>query len=211
MTKQLSEIKVTSIDPNTAKYLSGFKTKYSLDDLSGASNTPFEQDLLKWANSTADIVKANIRRTKAQATKSLYQSVAPLPVQLKSGSLLVQIKAEEHAEYQDKGVNGTKKKHGSPYSFKNVGVGAAMLAEFSVWIAAKPIKVTPRKGQSKKSANKELSYVLARSTKINGIKPKKIYSGIFKPGGKTINNLKEIVGRNTGAQVAAVVVDAFMK
>lgn len=201
--------RIKSADPETLQWLSGMKTKYSIEDLRAGNGNPLERDVAKWANDLTGLMKKNVRGTKSEATKALLQSVVALPIFSKRNALVSQIQAEDYIEFLEKGVSGTKVKRNTPFKFKNTFVGQKMLASFQVYVASKPIRLQPKKGQTKKQLNKQVAFAMAKSVKMKGIKPRNIYGTFLKKNSPQIKELKDIVGRNIGGAVAAEIVTAW--
>jgi hypothetical protein len=200
---------IKSVDPSTLEWLSGMKTKYSIEDLRAGNGNPLEKGVLGWSNMLTSGIKKNVRSTKSEATKALLQSVVALPIFSKRNSLISQIQAEDYIEFLEKGVSGTKVKRNTPFKFKNTFVGAKMLASFQVYVASKPIRLQPKRGQSKKDMNKQVAFAMAKSVKMKGIKARNIYGTFLKKNSPQIKELKDIVGRNIGGAVAAEIVTAW--
>lgn len=86
-------------------------------------------------------------------------------VELSDDGFEVGINMLDYGLYQDKGVNGLKKNWGSPYSFS----GMIPSSSLDKWIVKTGL--APR-SSGKFTSRKGLSFVIARSIIINGIKPK---------------------------------------
>lgn len=203
--------KIRPPDKDTLDWLSKMGTKYSLSDTLTSSDSPLVEGVLDWSKRLMASVKANISRTKSQATKALYQSVAVLPIFSTGTNIKSQIQAEDYIDFLDKGVNGTQRSRNSPFSFKNDFVGRDMLNNLQVYIASKPIPLQSHPGKTKRELNKQVAFAMAKKLKQEGIKPRPIYTNLVKPEGKYVTELKEIVGKNVAGAVTATLLSAFKR
>lgn len=95
----------------------------------------------------------------------------------------VDILMKDYGEYQDKGVNGTQKNWGSPYSFKKMVPPSAL----DKWIINKGI--APRSGSGQFLSRAGLKFAIARSIMIKGIKPKNFIEPNIDPKLEGLANL----------------------
>ena len=116
------------------------------------------------------------------ASKDLHSSLdSELAVGPRSFSL--QFFMMEYGEYLDKGVDGVKKKHGSPYSYRSKGgkyglKGMPDPRHFEKWVKQKGIPNRDRK-TGRFMSYKTLSFLIARSVFHNGIKPSLFFTKPF--------------------------------
>ena len=223
----MSELsKIKSVDGSTAEWLSSMGTKYGADDLTNLEGTPLERGLIDWSDKAVKLMKKNITKTKSTATRALFQSVGALPVFKKSNSLVSQIVGEDYIDYLEKGVSGTEVKiSGTPFKFKKFPKAktkktkgkkytpkkGGMVYNLQTYIAAKPIRVTPTGKQNTKDANLSLAYLMAKSIRRKGIKARTIYGDVIDPNGKSIKELKDMVGKQIGGAVAATIAREYTK
>jgi len=80
----------------------------------------------------------------------------------------------DYGIYKDEGVDGTKKKHNSRFSYDRKG---PPIREISKWISQKGIKGRDKKGRFIR--NESLAFLISRSIKRDGIKPTKFFSNAF--------------------------------
>lgn len=95
----------------------------------------------------------------------------------------VDILMKDYGEYQDKGVNGTQKSWGSPYSFRKMIPTSAL----DKWIINKGIAPRGANGQFLSRAG--LKFAIARSIMIKGIKPKNFIEPNIDPKLEGLANL----------------------
>jgi hypothetical protein len=81
---------------------------------------------------------------------------------------------EDYGNFQDKGVDGIKQKHGAPYSFKSK---MPPPSAFDKWIVRKGI--APRKTGGQFATRKGLQFIIARSIFQKGIKPSLFFTKPF--------------------------------
>jgi hypothetical protein len=95
----------------------------------------------------------------------------------------------EYGFYQDKGVSGVKKKYNTDFKYTNKMPPAKA---FDKWIVRKGL--APR-DKGKFQSRKSLSYLIARSVYINGIKPSLFFTKPFEKAYKRLpNDLVEAFG-----------------
>lgn len=215
--------KIKTVDSTTAEWIANMDTKYGAGDLTNLEGTPLERGLIDWSDSAVRLMKKNITKTKSKATSALLQSVGALPVFKKGGNLVSEIVAEEYIDYLEKGVSGTEVKiSGTPFKFKKFpkakmkkGKGkyrpkrGGMVYNLQTYIAAKPIRVTPKGNQTTKDANLSLAYLMAKSIRKRGIKPRTIYGDVIDQNGKSIKDLKAMVAKQMGGAVAATIARTY--
>ena len=97
--------------------------------------------------------------------------------------------AAKYFKYVDKGVDGTKVKHNSPYKFKNDGKPVNIDAMLK-FMASRGI--TPKEGKSQE-AYESLAFVLGMNQKAKGIKPTNFISEAI--GKEEIEKLKKDIGK----------------
>lgn len=81
---------------------------------------------------------------------------------------------EDYGRFQDEGVNGVKKNHGSQYSFMDKMPPPSKL---DGWIVRRGI--APRGKDGKFLSRDSIKFLIARSIFINGIKPSRFFTNPF--------------------------------
>jgi len=149
--------------------LTGIGTASELFETKG--NSPLEKFLIQWLDEKVVELKGELRETGRVATGSLEQSLA---VEVLAG-LDMNILANDYWDFINEGVDGTKKKWGSPYSFKSLKSVGGIVANMKTtkWAATKGL--FPNNGQSFDS----MLYAIAVGVKKQGIKPSHFFDTVM--------------------------------
>lgn len=143
--------------------------------------TELQIELNKFRDYVISQAKANLTRQRKNYSKGLYNSIKG-NVKANPNSFEMDFSMEEYGFYQDKGVSGIKKKYNTDYKYTNKMPPAKA---FDKWVVRKGL--APReKGKFKN--RKSLSFAIARSVYINGIKPSLFFT---KPFEKAFKRLPE--------------------
>jgi len=151
-----------------------------------------QEELQKELNKFRDYVisqaKSNLTRQRKNSSKSLYNSIKG-NVKAMPNSFSMNFEMEDYGFYQDKGVSGVKKKYNTDYKYTNK---MPPPKAFDKWIVKRGL--APRdKGKFK--SRKSLSYVIARSVYMNGIKPSLFFTKPFEKAYKRLpSDLVEAFG-----------------
>lgn len=129
-----------------------------------------------------DAMVEEIKEAAPKSSGELRDSIQADVVVDESG-YKVNILMKDYGEYQDKGVNGTQKNWGSPYSFKKMVPTSAL----DKWIINKGI--APRSSSGQFLSRSGLKFVIARSIMIKGIKPKNFIEPNIDPKLEGLANL----------------------
>ena len=144
------------------------------------------EELNKFAKYVVSQSKANLTRSKKNASKQLYNSIE-YKVKESKNSFQLEFLMEDYGVFQDKGVSGVKKKYNTPYSYKDKMPPVKSLDK---WIVKRNLKGV-RDKDGKFISRKSLQYMIARSIYNNGIKPSMFFTKPFK---KAFENLdKDLV------------------
>lgn len=141
--------------------------------------TELQLELNKFRDYVISQAKANLTRGGKNSSKSLYNSIKG-NVKANPNSFEMDFSMEEYGFYQDKGVSGIKKKYNTDYKYTNKMPPAKA---FDKWVVRKGL--APReKGKFKN--RKSLSFAIARSVYINGIKPSLFFTKPFEKAYKRL-------------------------
>lgn len=143
--------------------------------------TELQLELNKFRDYVISQAKANLTRGGKNSSKSLYNSIKG-NVKANPNSFEMEFSMEEYGFYQDKGVSGIKKKYNTDYKYTNKIPPAKA---FDKWVVRKGL--APRE-KGKFKSRKSLSFAIARSVYINGIKPSLFFT---KPFEKAFKRLPE--------------------
>lgn len=142
----------------------------------------FERVLKEFAEETRDAARRNLgsrtigkNRTYGVASRELQKS---LTFTIKGGSVSFGSPLP-YAGFMHWGVNGTQKKHGSPYSFRSKQPPPGPILE---WMEAKPVRLRDEDGrfvQKTESRLNSAAFLIARSIKKKGIKGVKYWTEAF--------------------------------
>jgi hypothetical protein len=136
-------------------------------------------ELNKFRDYVISQAKANLTRQRKNVSKSLYNSIKG-NVKAMPNSFSMEFMMEEYGFYQDKGVSGVKKKYNTDYKYTNKMPPAKA---FDKWVVKKGL--APRE-KGKFANRKSLSFAIARSVYINGIKPSLFFTKPFEKAYKRL-------------------------
>lgn len=130
--------------------------------------------------------------TSGRASKSLYQSLAAVPVVKRGDIVIGRIQAAEHYQW----VDGDRKKT------RNDGDGEVVraLSGPTGWISQKGISVDDQPGKTRAEKNLSLAKAIARKIHTRGYKGNKFFSKIINDD--TFNEFSEYLGRAMGQKIA---------
>ena len=141
--------------------------------------TELQLELNKFRDYVISQAKANLTRQRKNVSKGLYNSIKG-NVKANPNSFEMDFSMEDYGFYQDKGVSGIKKKYNTDYKYTNKMPPAKA---FDKWVVRKGL--APReKGKFKN--RKSLSFAIARSVYINGIKPSLFFTKPFEKAYKRL-------------------------
>jgi hypothetical protein len=145
-------------------------------------------ELNKFRDYVISQAKSNLTRQRKNTSKTLYNSIKG-NVKAMPNSFSMEFTMEEYGFYQDKGVSGIKKKYNTDFNYTTK---MPPPKAFDKWIVKKGL--APRdKGKFK--SRKSLSFAIARSVYINGIKPSLFFTKPFEAAYKRLpNDLVEAFG-----------------
>jgi hypothetical protein len=112
-----------------------------------------------------DAMVEDIKEAAPKSSGELRDSIKA-DVVVDENGYAINILMKDYGEYQDKGVNGTQKNWGSPYSFRKMVPTSAL----DKWIINKGI--APRSSSGQFLSRAGLKFAIARSIMIKGIRPK---------------------------------------
>ena len=145
-------------------------------------------ELNKFRDYVVSQAKSNLTRQGKNSSKSLYNSIKG-NVKANPNSFEMDFSMEEYGFYQDKGVSGVKKKYNTDFKYTSKMPPAKA---FDKWIIRKGL--APRE-KGKFKSRKSLSFAIARSVYINGIKPSLFFTKPFEKAFKRLpNDLVEAFG-----------------
>lgn len=130
--------------------------------------------------------------TSGRASKSLYQSLAAVPVVRRGDIVIGRIQAAEHYQWVDGGRGKTM----------SSGDGELLraLSGPTGWISQKGISVDDQPGKTRAEKNLSLAKAIARKIHTRGYKGNKFFSKIINDD--TFNEFSEYLGRAMGQKIA---------
>jgi len=146
------------------------------ENLRAKAGTKVEQTILEWLIERRDVAREKLGNEGREGSGALATSIGWKPLDVSSDKVLVEVIAEDYWDFINQGVNGVFNSFGSPYSFKNLGVGEKMKQSFREFIQVNGI--TPREPEMEYD---QLAYILARATKKKGIKATPFMDEGFSP------------------------------
>lgn len=116
-----------------------------------------------------------------EATGTLRRSLSVRFEGADGGTMIFYAKppADSYAKFMHEGVNGTIRKHGSPYSYKDK---APPISAIRKWMKAKPVRLRNKDGQfieQTESRINSAAYGIAQGIKRNGIVGIKYYQRAY--------------------------------
>jgi hypothetical protein len=142
--------------------------------------TEVQKELEHFRDYVVSQSRRNLSRLKKNSSKRLYQSIKG-DVKTHPNSFEMTFSMEDYGVFQDAGVSGKKKKYNTPYSYKSK---MPPPKAFDKWIVRKGL--TPRDASGKFKSRKGLSYAIARSVFMNGIKPSLFFTKPFEAAYKRL-------------------------
>ena len=150
--------------------------------------TEVQKELERFRDYVISQSRRNLSRLKKNSSKRLYESIKG-DVKAMPNSISIQFTMEDYGIFQDAGVSGVKKKYNTPYSYKSKGgknglKGMPPPKAFDKWIVRKGLSPRTKGGQFKN--RKSLSFAIARSVFMNGIKPSLFFTKPFEAAYKRL-------------------------
>ena len=139
-----------------------------------------QKELERFRDYVVSQSRRNLSRLKKNSSKRLYQSIKG-DVKTHPNSFEMTFSMEDYGLFQDAGVSGKKKKYNTPYSYKSK---MPPPKAFDKWIVRKGL--TPRTSGGQFKSRKGLSYAIARSVFMNGIKPSLFFTKPFEAAYKRL-------------------------
>lgn len=130
-----------------------------------------------------DSMTEEIKSKAPYSSGKLKQSITD-DVKITDKGFIVSFTMVDYGYYQDKGVNGTKKSWGAPYSFSKMPPPSKL----DGWVVSNGI--APRTSGGQFTSRKGIDFVIARSIMENGIKPKNFTQPVID---KKIEGLADLV------------------
>lgn len=153
-------------------------------------NSEILETIEKFKNLVIEEAKGNLQ--KKNASGDLSNSIRG-ETKVMANSIRITFDMDKYGWYQDQGVNGIRTvKSGTPFSFKSKGgkrglKGMPPPRAFDKWIKQKGIKGRDAK-TGRFITNKSLTFLIARSIFINGIKPSLFFTKPFQKHFKTLGS-----------------------
>lgn len=165
------------------------------ENLRAKAGTKVGETILEWLVERREVAREKLDEPKgsnpsrdSNGTGALRTSVGWKPLVTNGEEVLIEVIAEDYWDFINQGVNGTVNNFGSPYSFKNLGVGLKMHQAFKEFIQVRGIQ--PREPETDYD---QLAYILARSVKKKGIKKTPFMDEAFSP--EAIKDLADRLGK----------------
>jgi hypothetical protein len=119
------------------------------------------------------------KNSSGRLSNSIQGEVKQMP-----NSIGIYFKMEDYGNFQDKGVDGIKQKHGAPYSFRKGIPSRQMLASLDKWVIKRGI--APRKTGGQFVSRQSLKFAIAKSIFKNGIRPSLFFTKPFEKAFKQL-------------------------
>ena len=136
-----------------------------------------------------DEIKKSLKNKKKTASGELYDSIQGTPIKEATDSLSFGIEMADYGTFIDKGVSGVKKKYNTPYEYRDKMPPPSKLDKWIVRKGLAPRDVKGRfTGRSIKTVGfaKSISFLIARSIYMNGIKPSLFFTEPFRKYSKDL-------------------------
>ena len=159
------------------------------------------EELNKFAKYVVSQSRANLTRSKKNASKQLYNSIE-YKVKESKNSFQLEFLMEDYGIFQDKGVRGAdpskvspnskirgQQAPNSPYRFGSGKTGnwKQFVASIEKWAKKRNVRFRDEKGRFKKGSYKSLAYVIASNIYNRGIKPSMFFTKPFEKAFKNID------------------------
>jgi hypothetical protein len=141
-----------------------------------------QQELNRFAKYVVTQSRANLTRSKKNASKELYNSLG-YDIKVSKNSFQLEFLMEDYGIFQDKGVSGTEKKYNTKYKYTNKMPPPSKLDK---WIVKRNLRGVRGK-DGKFISRKSLQFMIARSIYKNGIKPSLFFTKPFEKAFKNID------------------------
>jgi len=141
-----------------------------------------QETLDKFRKYVIQQAKSNLSKSKKNTSKKLYNSINGVS-KVNPNSISLYFEMLDYGLYQDKGVSGKKKKYNTPYKYTNKMPPPNKLDK---WIVRKGLAPRDTKGRftgrsiSSVGFAKSISFLIARSIYMNGIKPSLFFTKPFR-------------------------------
>lgn len=133
-------------------------------------------------------IKRSLKEKKKISSGELYDSIEGTPIVEGKNSISFGIEMEDYGEFIDRGVSGVKKKYNTPYKYTNKMPPPSKLDK---WIVRKGLAPRNKGRFTGRSINtvgfaKSISFLIARSIYMNGIKPSLFFTQPFRKYSKDL-------------------------
>ena len=145
--------------------------------------------LLAYRDMLVDEIKRSLKEKKKISSGQLYDSIEGTRIVESKDSLAFGIEMDDYGEFIDRGVSGIKKKYNTPYKYTNKMPPPSSLDKWIVRKGLAPRDVKGRfTGRSIKTVGfaKSISFLIARSIYMNGIKPSLFFTKPFRKYSKDL-------------------------
>jgi hypothetical protein len=119
--------------------------------------------------------RANLTRTKKNASKSLYESIDYETKEMPN-SLEFSFNMLPYGDFVDKGVSGTKQRYNTPFKYTNE---PPPFVEILKWVQQRRLMFRDNKGRFAKGGQRTLAFLIRRKIFTKGMKPTHFYSKPF--------------------------------
>jgi len=143
-----------------------------------------EKALNDFGNNVVKQARANLTRYRIKDRGKLYKDLK-FTSKVNKNSIELDFDMPIYGKFQNEGVSGTKKKYDTPYSFKSKQPPSEPISQ---WAKRKHIRFRDKNGKYKKGNYKSIGFVIARSIKEKGIKPKYWFTKAFESQYKKESN-----------------------
>lgn len=140
-------------------------------------------------------LKQNLLERDKFASGGLAQSITA-NVKVMGQVIEMTISMADYWKFVDEGVDGTERKHGSPFKFRKKNINQKAMLQH---IANRGLRVKAKTSKGKKAARKGLAFVLGRSIAKKGLKPTRFASDVFE--GDLIDNMRKDVAKALGRDI----------
>ena len=154
------------------------------------SNDRIEDVLAVIRQETIDALTQSLEKVDRVSTGELSQSImVDLPVS--EGELSFILSMEDYWKFVDEGVNGTRGRQGSPFTFKKKNINQMAMLEFIANRGISAGRIATHYKNSKgdmvrrknplpgDKARKTLAFLIGRSMALNGVKPTHFYTNVI--------------------------------
>lgn len=173
----------------------------SKDVLKGDGSNPLGELLTVLMQDVIDQLRTSVDKYDISASGNLKQSLKPTKVEVNGDEVSIGVEADFYWKYINYGVNGTNVNHGAP-SWGSAPSSKSFEASIDEWIRNRGITLP-----SSFSSYESFNYVIRRSIKEKGKKPRPFFSDVINQ--ELTKELKAPIEKLLGRAITIVIKEGW--